>query len=158
MIQWTTGHQRSPSRRSAEASVVSTESSMSGSVSGSVSGSGSGSGSCTLEYDLPPKPSTLEQVVNNVLNNHVRQRQESVQWGVHRGLLQRTVASVKYGTLCVLCFVFCVLCFVFCVLCVIFCVQHEHHATPVCVMPAFVSLSRSCFRCCLRSSFPLQEP
>ena len=119
-------------------------------MSGSASGSASGSGSGTPEYDLPPKPSTLEQAGNDAVNNHVSQRRASIQWGFHRCLLQMALASVKY----VICSV---LCLVFCVLCVIFCVQHERHATPVCVMPVVVSLSRSCFRYCLRSSFRFQE-
>ena len=119
---------------------------MSGSVSGSASGSGSGSGLGTLEYDLPPKTSTLEQAANDVVNNYVSQRQASVQWGVHRSLLQRALASVEYGMLCVLCPLVCVLC-------VILCVQHERHASPVCVMPVVVFLSRSCFRSCFRSFF-----
>ena len=59
---------------------------MSGSASGSESGSGSGSEFGTLEYDLPPKPSTLEQAVNDVVNNHVSQRRAGVQWGVQRSL------------------------------------------------------------------------
>ena len=89
--------------------------SASGSVNGSASGSCSGSGFGTLEYELPPKPSTLEQAVNDVVNNHVSQRRASVQWGVHRSLLQRLPASIKYGMLCVLCVVVCVLCLLFCV-------------------------------------------
>ena len=53
---------------------MSTDSSMSGSASGSASGSVSGSGFGTLEYDLPLKPSTLEQAVNDIVNNHLSQR------------------------------------------------------------------------------------
>ena len=52
---------------------------MSGSASGSASGSGSGSEFGTLEYDLPLKPSTLEQAVSDAVNNHVSQRRGSVQ-------------------------------------------------------------------------------
>ena len=86
---------------------------MSGSASDSASNSGSGSGFGTLEYDLPPEPSTLEQAVKDVVNNHVNQRRVSVQWGVHCSLLQRALASVKYGMLFVLRLVVCVLWFVF---------------------------------------------
>ena len=113
MIQWTAGHQQSPYRQSAEDSVVSNESGMSGSASGIASGSASGSGSGTLEYDLPRKSSALQQAVNDVVNKHVSKRRANIQWGVHRSLLQRDLASVKYGMLCGLCFVSCVLCFLF---------------------------------------------
>ena len=105
----------------AEGSIVSTESSMSGSASGSASGSGSGSGFGTLEYDLPRKPSTMEWAVNEIVNNHVSQRRASVQWGVHRSLVQRALASVRYGMLRVR-----VLCFVSCIFC---CVCHPLRAT-----------------------------
>ena len=153
MTQWTTGHQWSPSKRSAEASVLSTESSMSGSASGRASGSSSGTGNGTLEYELPPKPSTLEQAVNELVNNHVSQRRASVQWGVHRSLLQRPLASVKYGMLCVLCLVFCALCFVFCVS---YCACNTNVMLLI-VMLIVTSLSRLCFRLSFCSSFRFQE-
>ena len=132
---------------------MSTGSTMSGSASGSASGSGSSSGLVTLNYDLPPKPSTLEQAVSNVVNNHVSQRRASVRSGVHRSLLQRALTTVKYGMLCVLCLVFCVLCFVFCV--PLF--ECNTNVMPVVVMPVVASLYCSCFRSCFRSSFCFQE-